>query len=168
MYIYDPATISPVELPICHRARHQDKSWKLWGIPDAKSFCLALLEMRETVPFDFTTEEWQSIEAVAGGDIWPVPDHPYTREDWHRDQQFSAAPGQKVTEEIYDDMLNVLPPYSLPRCKRTENLCAGFMVSEAVSSDPRTGKQLYSAFGRNRRGFHYFIGLLPVHPGEEE
>lgn len=166
MYIYDPAKVPPSELPIASRARSQDKSWSLWNIPDAKTFCQKLLGMRNTTPFDFTWEEWKSIASVADGGIWPVPDHPYTNDDWHRDGQFSAAAGQEVTEEIYNDMLDVLPPFDLPRCNRTDGCTCGFLVSEPICHDYHTGKGMYNAFGK-RGGKYYYLGLLPCRPGDE-
>lgn len=34
----------------------------------------------------------------------------YTMEDWRKDRSFNAAIGQEVTQEVYDDLLNALPP----------------------------------------------------------
>lgn len=39
----------------------------------------------------------------------------YTNEQWESDNSFKVVPGQEITEQIYDDMLNCLPPKSLPR-----------------------------------------------------
>jgi len=165
MYIYDPATISPCELPIQRRVRFGLEGERFWNIKSAKAFCLILCGMPDHERFNLTHEEWEAVAAVANGGIWPVPDHPYTNENWNYDESFSAVPGQEVTEEIYEDMFEVLPPYSLPRCKRTEEYSCGFMVSEPATHDLNTGKALYSAFGK-RGDKYYFIGLLPCHPAE--
>ena len=160
---YDPARICPSELPISRRARA--KNFDLWNARSARTLCNLLRHDPEPDKYGFTPDEWESIAAVAKGDMWPVPDQPYTNEDWARDESFAAAPGQEVTERIYEYMLNVLQPIRLPRCKRTEGFSAGFMVGEAASSDLDTGKTLYSAFGKCGERY-YFIGLLPVHPAE--
>lgn len=39
----------------------------------------------------------------------------YTVMQWELDGDFSAVPGQEIAPEIYDDLLNVVPPLSLPR-----------------------------------------------------
>lgn len=38
----------------------------------------------------------------------------YTMQQWEKDREFKAEPGQEIAPEIYDEMLNVLPPRSLP------------------------------------------------------
>lgn len=146
------------ELPIESRARAVNSS--LYYIQYAKDFCSFILRDRNA--YHFTPDEWSAIESVAAGGAWPVPDHPYTDDDWNRDSTFSPAPGQEITESIYEHMFNVLPPYRLPRCKRTEGLSGGFLVSEPVTHDLLTGKALYTALGRS--GDHYYyLGLLPAH-----
>lgn len=160
---YDPAHISPSELPIARRARCKDDS--LWIARSARAFCNLLRHDPDPDKFGFTSEEWDAVSAVAKGGMWPVPDCPYTNDDWSRDVSFAAVPGQEVTEQIYEYMLNVMPPIRLPRCERTEGFTAGFMMGEAASTDLETGKTLYSAFGK-RDGCFFFIGLLPVHPAE--
>jgi len=162
MYTYDPATIAPCELPIANRARA--RYFHLWHIRNAKEFCRQLLNLA-AVP-GISVSEYMAIADVANGKPWPVPDHPYTGDDWHRDRTFSAAPGQEIEEEIYWHMFEVLPVYSLPHCKRTAEYSAGFLMSEPVAGDPITGKTLYSAFGK-RDDRYYYIGLLPCRPGEE-
>lgn len=160
---YDPALISPSELPIARRARF--KSNELWSARSARTLCNILRHDPDPDRFGFTPDEWNSIATVAKGGMWPIPDHPYTNEDWARDESFAAAPGQEVTSEIYEYMLNVMPPIRLPRCKRTEGFIAGFMMGEPTSTDMSTGKNLFSAFAKSGE-HHYFIGLLPVHPAE--
>ena len=160
---YNPSTISPSELPIARRARC--KSDELWIAKNARAFCNLLRHDANPDKYGFTPAEWDAIAAVARGDMWPVPDHPYTNDDWARDESFAAAPGQEVTQQIYEYMLDVMPPIRLPRCKRTEGFIAGFMMGEPTSTDLDTGKSLYSAFA-NSGEHYYFIGLLPVHPAE--
>ena len=154
---YDPALIVPSELPITTRARTFYSH--LWSITSAKEFCKQLLILA-AVP-GISVKEYQAIAAVASGKPWPIPDYPYTAEDWNRDGHFSAAPGQEVTFEVYQELFNSLPPYSLPHCKRTQGYSAGFLVGESMTGDPRTGKTLYMAFGRNGDKC-YYIGLLPI------
>lgn len=38
------------------------------------------------------------------------PEGVYTKEQWHKDGSFNAFPGQEVSREVYDEMLDVLPP----------------------------------------------------------
>lgn len=79
----------------------------------------------------------------------------YTREDWQRDRVFSARPGQLISEEIYDDMLNCMPPYHLPEETRGM-VSAGFLMGEPAASDQRGA--LYHAFG-SKSGKHIYLGL---------
>ena len=65
----------------------------------------------------------------------------YTRQDWQRDKTFAALPGQEIEPEIYDHMLNALPPLRLPRCPQTDGFIAGFMLGEPWDSDPETGRK---------------------------
>ena len=159
---YDPSAISCSELPIARRARM--KRNELWGIYTARAFCNLLRHDPDPDKFGLTPEEWENIAAVARGKMWPVPDTVYDSDDWTRDETFSAVPGQEVTREIYDHMLNCMPPLHLPHCRRTQGFTAGFMMGEPTSSD-KAGRLLYSAFGRVGERC-YFIGLLPVHPTE--
>ena len=85
----------------------------------------------------------------------------YTREDWQRDGSFKAVPGQEVAEEIYREMLDCMPPYSLPRIPATQGYCGGFLVGEPTDYDPETSKLRYMAFAQ-RGGRCYYLGLLPV------
>ena len=163
MIAYDPSRIAHSELPISLRARC--KSDELWYAKNARAFCDLLLRDCDPDRFGFTQDEWDSIAAVAAGGMWPVPDHPYTEDDWHRDRTFSAVPGQEVEARIYDRMLDVMPPIRLPRCKRTEGFEKGFMVGEPADTDPVTGRPSYSAFGKCG-GRCYYIGLLPARPAE--
>jgi len=166
MFDYDPATVSPCELPIYDRVSYCSKvGGRFWGVRSAKEYCVALRSLPDPSQVDLTAEEWEAVAIVADGGTWPVPDRPYTRENWHADRSFNAVPGQEITEEIYEEMFEVMPPYRLPRCKRTEGCASGFLMSEPTTDDPRTGKNLYSAFGK-RGGSYYFIGLLPCRPGE--
>ena len=84
----------------------------------------------------------------------------YTRADWERDRSFSAAPGQEIDPEIYDEMYDALPPYSLPRCLKLNCLIqSGFMLGEAYDFDPETKKLRYMTFTR-RNGHCYYEGLF--------
>lgn len=78
----------------------------------------------------------------------------YTSEDWRNDKTFKAKAGQEITEEVYEEMFNVLPPLHL------KNSCGcevGFRVSEPYEHDDN-GKALYMAFGK-RNGKYYYLGL---------
>ena len=166
MYAYDPAAVSAHELPVYRRCMNVDYQ-RFQAKQDMQSFCVACcgIPADELERYHFTPEEDAAIAAVANGGTWPVPDRVYTRADWENDGEFSAAPGQKVALEVYDAMLDCMPPFRLPRCRRTQGIFAGFLMGEPHCFDPKTGKQLYLAFGSNRRDY-YFIGLLPVRPEE--
>ena len=131
----DSSMIGARELPIWRRATYTriDDNYRMWRFSSAKSLCEALLK---------------------------EPDAVYTRQDWQRDKDINAVAGQEIEESIYEQMFEVLPPLSLPRCERTEGYTAGFMVSEPDSSDPLGRGCLYSAYGR-KDGKYYYIGLLP-------
>ena len=160
---YDPARVHPSELPIARRARA--KNFDLWTAHSARTLCDLLRHEHDPDMYGFTPEEWESIAAVARGEIWPIPERPYTGDDWTRDGSFAAAPSQEVSPEIYEDMLDCLPPLRLPRCPRTEGYSSGFLLGEPTTTDPETGANLYSAFGK-RGGRCYFIGLLPARTRE--
>lgn len=148
--------IASSELPICDRARRHYS--QLWHISNAQDFCKALLNLA-AVP-SITISEYMHIATVAGGDMWPVPDSVYTREDWNRDGSMNAVPGQEIEPGIYEQMFNVLPPLPLPICSRSQSYDAGFMVSEPFAADPMGRGELYAAYAK--RGERcYFVGLLP-------
>lgn len=91
----------------------------------------------------------------------------YSMKQWAADRDFKAAPGQEITEEVYNQMLNALPPLTLPRCKAEQALQdykipvhAGFLMGEPHSND-KNGL-LYMAFAMNDYGKgkrYYYIGL---------
>lgn len=91
----------------------------------------------------------------------------YSTEQWQRDGEFKAQPGQEITEQIYEEMFNCLPPRRLPRAKAKQALQdydipvhAGFLMGEPHSTG-KTGP-LFLAFGKNDygKGPHYFyLGL---------
>lgn len=83
----------------------------------------------------------------------------YTKADWHNDHNFSAKPGQEIEYEIYDEMLNVLPPERMPMRDETAGYI-GFCVGEPASTDER-GAFTYSTFGR-RNGKYYYLGDFPL------
>ena len=87
----------------------------------------------------------------------------YTMEQWKADRTFKAEPGQEITEDIYEEMLNCMPPRTLPREKARQALQdykipvnAGFLMGEPHSSDQRG--QYYLAFGNNGKHY-YYLGL---------
>lgn len=92
----------------------------------------------------------------------------YTMETWKRDGTFKAEPGQEITEQLYDIMLNCLPPKPLPQGKARQALDdygtpvhAGFLMGQEDSTDP-DGHPLYMAFGMNSYGSgarFYYLGL---------
>lgn len=92
----------------------------------------------------------------------------YTKADWEKDRTFNAEAGQEISEEIYNDMLNCMPPENLPRSKAEQALQdysipvhAGFLMGEPHSCN-KDGDQLYLAFGMNDYGkgkHYYYLGL---------
>ena len=92
----------------------------------------------------------------------------YTMRNWKRDGTFKAQPGQEITEQIYDIMLNCMPPKTLPRGKARQALQdysipvhAGFLMGQEDSTD-KDGHPLYMAFGMNDYGkgkHYYYLGL---------
>ena len=91
----------------------------------------------------------------------------YTMEQWHKDRTFQAVPGQEITADIYENMLNCMPPRKLPQEKAQEALQAynipvhvGFLMGEPHSSYKHG--QYYLAFGMNDYGkgkHYYYLGL---------
>lgn len=145
------------ELPFRRRAIAADEN--LWYIRDSVNFCRALLGLPH-VP-SITIDEYRAARLVADGQPYPVPDQVYTVEQWRKDGALSAIPGQEVSEEVYYDQFEVLPPFRLPRCSRTAGYSAGFQVSEAACDDVTSDKMLYSTYGR-KNGKYYYLGLLPA------
>lgn len=100
----------------------------------------------------------------------------YTMKQWVKDGIFNAQPGQEISEEVYNLMLNCLPPKTLP--SETARIAlevynipvhAGFLMGEPDSCN-EDGKQLYLAFGMNDYGsgtlrkdpHYYYLGLSPA------
>lgn len=84
----------------------------------------------------------------------------YTMDQWSNDGTFSAEVGQEVSEEVYFQMFNAMPPLRLPReC----GYLSGFLMGEPYTHEQSetTGEFLghYAAFGK-RGGKHYFLGRL--------
>ena len=80
----------------------------------------------------------------------------YTREDWQRDRNFSAAPGQEIQPEIFADMRDVVPPLPLP--ERMKKLgFSGFLMGEPQTHNAHG--PVYKAFVRSNGHFYYF-GLV--------
>ena len=104
----------------------------------------------------------------AGRDALNPSECIYTMQEWENDRKFRAVPGQEITAEVYDHMLNAMPPKSIPQEKARQALeeyqipvHAGFLMGEPHSTD-RDGKQLYLAFGMNDYGkgkHYYYLGL---------
>lgn len=84
----------------------------------------------------------------------------YTMDQWSNDGSFSAEVGQEVSEEVYFQMFNAMPPLRLPReC----GYLSGFRMGEPYTHEQseKTGEFLahYAAFGK-RGGKYYFLGHL--------
>lgn len=83
----------------------------------------------------------------------------YTRRQWSRDRQFNARAGQQIAEEIYNEFLNVLPPYDIPASVLMKWGCStGFLTSEPWDTDAE-GRNIYMAFGRKRDGTCWYLGF---------
>lgn len=97
----------------------------------------------------------------------------YTMEQWTKDGTFNATAGQEISEDVYNAMLNCMPPESLPRAKARWALSvlnipvhAGFLMGEPHSCD-KDGNQLYLAFGmcdfgrsvNHKEPHYYYLGL---------
>ena len=92
----------------------------------------------------------------------------YTMNKWAEDRSFNAKPGQEITAEVYEEMLNVMPPKSLPEeIKKQERqkfhlkIHAGFLMGETAGSN-KNGL-LYHAFGmniRNNKKYYYYLGIV--------
>lgn len=92
------------------------------------------------------------------------PEGVYTKEQWHKDGSFNAFPGQEVSREVYDEMLDVLPPLSLPIELRSRGF-KGFMVGEPKSSNSKG--LTFDTFVR--MGWRcYYQGALNADRGEYE
>lgn len=84
----------------------------------------------------------------------------YTTEQWEKDGTFSAEVGQEVSEAVYYQMFNCLPPLRLPKeC----GYLSGFRVGEPYTHEhsKTTGEYLahYAGFGK-KGGKYYFLGHL--------
>lgn len=96
----------------------------------------------------------------------------YTMEQWEADGTFKAAPGQQISEGVYNTMLNCLDPLQLPQeaaIKALEDMKipvhAGFLMGEPHSNDSKG--LLYLAFGKNDYGKgpkYYYLGLARPAP----
>ena len=97
----------------------------------------------------------------------------YTMEQGANDRTFKADPGQEITADVYEQMLNGMPPESLPREKARQALQdynipihAGFLMGEPYSTN-ENGEPLYMAFGMNDFGKgkkYYYLGLSAKTP----
>ena len=77
----------------------------------------------------------------------------YTVEQWQKDHSFKADAGQEISEEIYEEMFNVMP---IQRLKEAHGCTAGFRTTEPYTYE--NGKAVYMAFGK-RDGKYYYLGL---------
>ena len=81
----------------------------------------------------------------------------YSMSDWNRDRSFKAKPGQRVSKQIYDEMLNALPPKAVPKRLLEENGCVeGFLMGEPY------GNNQYMAFGKKANGACYYLGISGI------
>ena len=95
---------------------------------------------------------------------------PYSMEQWRQDGTFNAEPGQEITEDVYSQMLNGMPPLFLSgdmARKFAEQykhpIQGGYLMGEPQSTDA-DGRNQYLAFGLYGKGNsrHYFyLGLSP-------
>jgi hypothetical protein len=67
----------------------------------------------------------------------------YTMEQWKADRTFKAEPGQEIAADVYEQMLNCMPPKTLPQEKARQALQdykipvhAGFLMGEPHSASP--------------------------------
>lgn len=73
----------------------------------------------------------------------------YTMKDWEKDGAFSAAVGQVVSNDVFNEMLNCVPPAYYG---------GGLMqVGEPISTDKETYKSLFSTFEK-RGGVWVYVG----------
>ena len=86
----------------------------------------------------------------------------YTMDHWRADRDFKARPGQEVSPDVYEEMLNVMPPIRLSeeaaaiaRDRFGILRSAGFLMGEPHASDQ--DGPLYLAFV-STGGKCYFIG----------
>ena len=87
----------------------------------------------------------------------------YTSSRWKKDRRFSAREGQEITEEVYNMMMNCLPPFRLPVAKANEifirygiRIRAGFLMSEPYCNDQEGF--LFMAFGTDGDSY-YYLGM---------
>ena len=99
----------------------------------------------------------------------------YTMKDWEAAGSFDAEPGQEIEAEVYEQMLNCIPPKSIPSETAHKALevyripvHAGFLMGEPHSTG-KDGLTLYLAFGMNDYGsgtrkdpHYYYLGLSPA------
>lgn len=86
----------------------------------------------------------------------------YTVEQWQRDRELMATPGQEIAPEIYTKLLNALPPRKLPAeayTSTSRTIREGFLMGEPYDHTA-DGQARYMAFGRNTRHC-YYLGLFP-------
>lgn len=89
----------------------------------------------------------------------------YDTKAWETDKSLNAADGQEISEDVYNEMMNVVPPLKLPasaiegaREFYSINITAGFLAGEPATCD-NLGL-LYRAFGTSNEHRFYYLGLL--------
>lgn len=89
----------------------------------------------------------------------------YDMDMWKIDNTLNAADGQEISEDVYNEMMNVVPPLKLPasaiegaREFYSINITAGFLAGEPATCD-NLGL-LYRAFGTSNEHRYYYLGLL--------
>lgn len=100
-----------------------------------------------------TTATTQAEALAAHADLLARYTGQYTMDDWRNDRDFSALPGQEISEEVFDEWRDCLPPLRIPRSAG----CCGFLCSEPARHD--SAGALYHAFG-SRSGRFYYLGLM--------
>ena len=80
----------------------------------------------------------------------------YTMEDWQKDRTFKAAIGQNVSDEVYYQMLNSVPPVYMG--------CGFTQIGEPYSHELKTGQPLYITFcGRKYLGLRKDFNTFGIH-----
>lgn len=88
-------------------------------------------------------------------------------------RRFQGEAGQEISADVYEEMLNVMPPERLPRSKARQALQdydipvhAGFLMGEPHSTN-KDGDALFLAFGMNDYGKgkkYYYLRLSVKEP----
>ena len=89
----------------------------------------------------------------------------YTMNKWNTDGEFKAKQFQEVDDKVYEEMFDVMPPYSLNSADEVSlehqlntELTEAFCMGEDHTYDA-DGHPLYLSFGRTSSGKYYYLGL---------